>query len=57
VSEDPKRPRGRPRIEEPRSSVSTWIWSKHHDALVRMAKEQDRSVSAVVRRILQEKIR
>jgi hypothetical protein len=47
----PKKP-GRPQNEEPGSRVSTWLPASQHDQLVRMAKQRDVSVSAVVRSLL-----
>lgn len=52
VGGDSQRRRGRPRVEEPRSSVSTWVWARHHDALIKMAQQREISVSALVREIL-----
>lgn len=51
------RRRGRPRVEEPRASVSTWMRAKDHDFLVRLADERSISVSAVVRQIVTSAIR
>lgn len=48
-----KRPRGRPRLEEPRSAVSTRIAPNSHDFLVRLADERSTSVSEVVRTIVE----
>jgi hypothetical protein len=48
----PHRKRGRPRVQEPRSSVSTWIPSQAHDRLASIARSNDVSVSAVVRRVV-----
>lgn len=46
------RQRGRPRVEEPRSSVSTWLPASYHDRLIEMAKQRDQSVSSLVRYLL-----
>lgn len=47
------RGRGRPRVEEPRSSVSTWLPARTHAQLQEIAKrETEGSISALVRRIL-----
>lgn len=43
------RRRGRPRVEEPRASVSTWIPSRLHDELAKQALRHGVSVSAIVR--------
>ncbi len=48
----PRNRGGRPRIEEPRSSVSTWLPAHAHDRLIQIARERDTSVSAVVRSLL-----
>lgn len=52
-----KRPRGRPRVEEPRSTVSTWVWARHHDALIKLAQKREMSVSALVREILDQAVK
>lgn len=44
--------RGRPRVREPRSSVSTWIPARHHDRLIRLANRRGESVSATVRQVI-----
>jgi hypothetical protein len=46
------RPRGRPRVEEPMSSVSTRLPSDAYDRLIRAANQQDKSVSSLVRQLL-----
>jgi hypothetical protein len=49
----PPRPRGRPRVEEPGSRVTTWLPASTHDRLVEIAKHQtDGNVSALVRKLL-----
>lgn len=47
-----RRGRGRPPAAEPRTSVSTWLPASYHDRLIRVARQQDVSVSAVVRQLL-----
>ena len=44
--------RGRPRVEEPHSSVSTWLPTSYHDRLIQMANQRDVKVSALVRQLL-----
>lgn len=51
------RRRGRPRSDREMSSVSTWIWAQHHDALVKMANQREVSVSALVRDILSKAVK
>lgn len=46
------RRRGRPRVSEPRSTVSTWLPAHAHDRLIQIAKREERSISAVVRQLL-----
>lgn len=46
---EPPRGRGRPRVEEPRASVSTWLPATAHDRLIRIANQRETSVSDVVR--------
>ena len=44
------RGRGRPRVEDPKSTVATRLPTRHHDRLVSIARRNDVSVAAVVRR-------
>ena len=44
--------RGRPRNAEPSSSVSTWLPAHEHDVLIRRARAEEISVSALVRRLV-----
>lgn len=46
------RGRGRPRVSEPRASVSTWLPATAHDQLIALAKREERSISATIRRLL-----
>lgn len=46
------RKRGRPRVPEPRSSVSTWITTREHDRLCDIARRRGVSVSSLVRRVI-----
>lgn len=46
------RPRGRPRVEESRASVSTWLPAGAHDRLIALAKREEQSISATIRRLL-----
>jgi hypothetical protein len=48
---------GRPRNVEPSSSVSTWLPAGEHDKLIRLANEEETSVSALVRRLLRLRLR
>ena len=48
--------RGRPRTA-PSSSVSTWLPDDAHDKLIRLAAEQETSISALVRSLLLLKLR
>lgn len=49
--------RGRPRAEEPKSRVSTWLPIDAHDKLIAFSKQQRKSVSELVRDILVQQIR
>lgn len=51
-SDPPRRQRGRPRVEEPRSTVSTWLPAHAHDRLIRLAKREEQSISATIRQLL-----
>jgi len=54
---DDRRRRGRPRVTESRSSVSTWVPASYHDRLIKLAERNDRSVSAVVRSLLMQHLK
>lgn len=47
-----RRGRGRPRLEEPLSVVSTRLPVAYHDRLVELAKRNEMSISAAVRQLL-----
>lgn len=49
--EEPKK-RGRPRAKEARSTVSSWVLARHHEKLAEVARQEEVSVSAYVRRVL-----
>lgn len=51
------RPRGRPRVEQPGSTVSTWLRQAEHDRLIELANQREKSVSALIRQLLLLKIR
>lgn len=51
LPEQPK-PRGRPRSDEPGTSVSAWVRPSEYDRLVKMANQREQSVSALVRSLL-----
>jgi hypothetical protein len=44
--------RGRPKADEPGSSVSTWLRAGEHDQLIRLARQHERTVSSLVRELL-----
>ena len=44
--------RGRPKVEEPRAAVSTWLPANEHDRLIQLANKHETSVSALVRHLL-----
>lgn len=46
------RGRGRPRVEESRACVSTWLPAGVHDRLIELAKREKQSISATVRQLL-----
>ena len=55
ATEPPKR--GRPRVDEPGASVSTWLRPGEHDKLIKLAREQEQTISALVRHLLTLKLR
>jgi hypothetical protein len=57
MSERPDRRKpGRPRANEPRTSVSTWIPAGEHDRLIQLANQREQTVSQTVRQILRERL-
>lgn len=48
--------RGRPRTDEPKVSVSSWIPESQYDNLVKLANRRDQSVSALVKDLLKLRI-
>lgn len=52
----PRRPPGRPKAE-PGTVLSTYVRTADYDRLVRVALKQDRSVAALVRDLLQLKLK
>ena len=60
TAEDPPVPAkkgGRPRVAEPRSTVSAWVPASDYDKIIKAAKAQDVTISALVRLWLKHKIR
>lgn len=57
MTSHPERRRpGRPRSEEPKTSVSTWIPAREHDRLIRLANQREQSVSETVRQLLRQRL-
>jgi hypothetical protein len=50
------KPRGRPRVEAPGATVSTWLPPDAHDRLIRLAQREEKTISALVRELLKLKI-
>jgi len=48
---------GRPRVPDPGATVSAWVPSRDYDKIIKAAKAQDVSISALVRLWLKHKIR
>jgi hypothetical protein len=53
---DDRRPRGRPKLAEPTSPVSTRLPQAHHDRLIKWAARGDVSVSKLVQTIVAREI-
>lgn len=47
-----RRRRGRPRTSEPHSTVSVWVPTRLHDQLIKLANEQEKTVSQLVKSLL-----
>lgn len=54
---DGTRRRGRRRAAEPGSTLSVWVFEKHHDRLAQIAKQKGMSVSEVARTLLEKAMR
>jgi WhiB family redox-sensing transcriptional regulator len=52
-----KRPRGRPRVDEPGSTITVYVKASDHDRLIRLAEQHEQSVSALVRTLLSLRLR
>lgn len=48
---------GRPSVPEPRSTVSAWVPASDYDKIIKAAKAQDVTISALVRLWLKHHIR
>jgi hypothetical protein len=53
---DPPRKGGRPRVDEPGHSLTTYVRTSDYDRLVRLALKHDRTVAALVRELLKLKL-
>lgn len=51
-----RRKPGRPKADEPSTSVSTWIPAREHDRLIRLAQRKEQSVSETVRQLLRQRL-
>jgi predicted CopG family antitoxin len=47
---------GRPRVDPPGARVTTWIRSSDYDRLLKLAQQQDKSISGVIRELLKLKL-
>jgi predicted HicB family RNase H-like nuclease len=57
MSDQPERRKpGRPRADEPRTSVSSWIPARDHDRLIRLANQREVSVSTLVSQMLSARL-
>lgn len=45
-------PGGRPRVEEPRTSVSAWLPARKHDRLIQLANRHEQSLSATLNQLI-----
>jgi hypothetical protein len=57
ADDPPRRRPGRPRVDEPGARLSTFVRQGDYDRLVRLALKEDRSVAALVRELLNLKLR
>jgi hypothetical protein len=57
MPDEPKRKPGRPRVDEPGAKLSTYVRGSDYDKLVRLALKEDRSLSSLVRDLLNLKLR
>ena len=59
ANDAPAGKRGRPRVETPKAgaTVATWLPASDYDRIIKTAKAQDVTISALVRAWLQLKIK
>ena len=50
--EDPPHGRGRPKAEEPGTSITAWIPASEYDRLAKLANDRNESLSTLVRQWL-----
>lgn len=48
----PPRPQGRPKSDEPGTTLSVWVRSSEYDRLIQAANKNEQSISAYVRSLL-----
>lgn len=57
MSDQPDRRKpGRPKSDEPKTAVMTWISAQEHDRLIRLANQREQSVSQTVRQLLRQRL-
>lgn len=54
VEPDIRRSPGRPKNDDPGATVCTWLPSREHDKLIRLANKHETSVSAIVRLLIRQ---
>lgn len=54
-SDEPPKPRGRPRVE-PGAKVTTYVRASDYDRLLRLANSHDRTLSGLIRDLLKLKL-
>lgn len=55
MKQDATQPRGRPRVDEPRTTVTAWVPTKEYDRLLKLANQKEQSLSSLIRDLLKMK--
>lgn len=55
AKDEPPPARGRPKADEPGTSITAWVPTSEYDRLVKLANEQEQSLSSLVRQWLKLK--
>ena len=55
MKDEPHPPRGRPKADEPSTTVTAWVPTKEYDRLLKLANEKEQSLSKLIRMWLKKR--